>query len=240
MHVKSSKSDAALKNLNSLCDVELILGLPCILLMLECVHALIKIAQNKDVFMCDFVEFVKLAQHELYQLYCGPYAKYEDLTFDEFNSIQALTNHTLLLSLFSDLNGGKDMYTLCFHLLTISTILPFHVDGGRKKQLVTKNVFNQAINKVKNESEGVARDLILKLECCFPQHAVMTALGVIYPQFWATNGLEVEENFHIHLNVLKATFCLPCKVSENGKLLCPLLSNQNLMCIPFFQGHHTT
>jgi hypothetical protein len=29
----------------------------------ECVHALIKIAQNKDnVFMCDFLEFVKLAQ----------------------------------------------------------------------------------------------------------------------------------------------------------------------------------
>jgi hypothetical protein len=36
MHVKSSKSDATLKNLNSLCDVELILGLPCILPMLEC------------------------------------------------------------------------------------------------------------------------------------------------------------------------------------------------------------
>jgi len=44
MHVESSKSDVALKNLNSLCDVELIFGLPCILLMLECVHALIKIA----------------------------------------------------------------------------------------------------------------------------------------------------------------------------------------------------
>jgi hypothetical protein len=66
MHVKSSKNDVALKNLNSLCDVEFILGLPCILLMLECVHTLIKIAQNKDVFMCDFVESIKLAQHELY------------------------------------------------------------------------------------------------------------------------------------------------------------------------------
>ncbi len=31
--------------------------------------------------------FVKLAQHELYQFYCDFYAKYEDLTFDEFNSI---------------------------------------------------------------------------------------------------------------------------------------------------------
>jgi hypothetical protein len=57
---------------------------------------------------------------------------------------------------------------------------------------------------------------------------MMKALGVIYPQFWATNGLEAKENFHIHLNMLKATFFLPCKVSENGKILPPLLSSQNL------------
>jgi hypothetical protein len=94
MHVESYKSDATLKNLNSLCDVELILlGLPCILLMFGCVHALMKIAQNKDVFMCNFVESIKLAQLELYWFYCDPYAKYEDSTFDEFNSIQVLTNH---------------------------------------------------------------------------------------------------------------------------------------------------
>jgi hypothetical protein len=62
MYAENSKSNATLKNLNFLCDVELILELPCIFLMLECVHGLIKIAQNKDVFKCDFVEFVKLAQ----------------------------------------------------------------------------------------------------------------------------------------------------------------------------------
>jgi hypothetical protein len=75
-------------DLNSLCDVELVVGLPCILSMLKCVHALIKITQNKDnVFMCDFLEFVKLAQQKLYRFYYDPYAKYEDPTFDEFNSI---------------------------------------------------------------------------------------------------------------------------------------------------------
>jgi len=57
MYAENSKSDATLKNLNFLCDVEFILGLPCILLMFKCVHALIKIAQSNDVFMCDFVGF---------------------------------------------------------------------------------------------------------------------------------------------------------------------------------------
>jgi hypothetical protein len=46
MHVGSPKSDIASKNLSALCDMELILGLPCLLPLLECVHKLIKIAQG--------------------------------------------------------------------------------------------------------------------------------------------------------------------------------------------------
>jgi hypothetical protein len=51
MHAKSQQNDVAKNNLNSLCDVEVIIRLPCILLLLECVHALIKVAQCKDVFV---------------------------------------------------------------------------------------------------------------------------------------------------------------------------------------------
>jgi hypothetical protein len=46
MHTKSPKNDIANKNLNALCDMELILGLPCLLPLLESVHKLIKIAQG--------------------------------------------------------------------------------------------------------------------------------------------------------------------------------------------------
>jgi len=56
MHVKSAKSDGAGKNMSSLCDVEVILGLSYILPLFECVHALIKIAQNKNIFVCNFVD----------------------------------------------------------------------------------------------------------------------------------------------------------------------------------------
>ncbi len=44
MHVKNQQNDFERKNQNSLCDVEVILGLHCILPLLECVHALIKVA----------------------------------------------------------------------------------------------------------------------------------------------------------------------------------------------------
>ncbi len=61
MNAKSPKNNTASKNLSALCDMELILGLPCLLPLFECVHKLIKIAQGQDVFVCDLVEAIKLA-----------------------------------------------------------------------------------------------------------------------------------------------------------------------------------
>jgi hypothetical protein len=58
MHVEFTKSEVALKNSNSLCDVEPILGLFCISHLFECVHMLIKFAQCKDMFVYNFVNVI--------------------------------------------------------------------------------------------------------------------------------------------------------------------------------------
>jgi hypothetical protein len=60
MHTKSPKRGISSKNLSVLCDVELILGLLCLLPLLDCVHKLIKIVQGRYVFVCDLVEAIKL------------------------------------------------------------------------------------------------------------------------------------------------------------------------------------
>jgi hypothetical protein len=54
MHIKSCKNEVILKNLNALCNIKLILGLPCTLLMFECVRPLI---QNCTTFECVCVWF---------------------------------------------------------------------------------------------------------------------------------------------------------------------------------------
>ncbi len=95
MHAKSPKNDIANKNLNVLCDMELILGLPYLFPLLEGVHKLIKIAQGWDVFVCNLVEVVKLAQLELYKLYCHSFTKFKNAAFDDFNAIGNLTNATM-------------------------------------------------------------------------------------------------------------------------------------------------
>jgi hypothetical protein len=88
MYIESANSDATIKNMVSLCNVESILRFPCIIPLLNCVHTLIKLSQGKDIFVCDFVEFLKLAQHEFYIVYFDLFGMFEDSTFDDFNAIR--------------------------------------------------------------------------------------------------------------------------------------------------------
>jgi hypothetical protein len=56
----------------------------------------------------------------------------------------------------------------------------------------------------------------------------MITFGVVYPQFWAKNPTKANETFQIPLNVLKQTFCAPCKVSDYDKIVHALLSIHKL------------
>ncbi len=59
-------------NLVNLCDVGTILGLPCVLLMLESVDALMKFVQTRDVFVCDYIVTIKIYQANFYKMYNEP------------------------------------------------------------------------------------------------------------------------------------------------------------------------
>jgi type VI protein secretion system component VasK len=146
-----------------MCDVEFILGLPYIFPLLECVHTLIKIVQGKDVFVCDFVESVKQAQQKLYKLYCDPYTRFNDQTFDDFNAIETLTNDALPMNCFSKLNSLEDAMYLAFSFVRHKYPLYQHkLFNVQNFQLVTKEVFK--LDKVKQQCEGVVNSLIKKLK----------------------------------------------------------------------------
>jgi hypothetical protein len=95
VHIKSANSDATIKNMISLCNVEFTLRFPCIISLLDFVHTLIKLVEGKDIFVCDFVEFFKLAQHEFYIIYFDLFGMFEDSTFNDSNAIRILTNASL-------------------------------------------------------------------------------------------------------------------------------------------------
>jgi hypothetical protein len=60
---------SAKPNFQYLCDIEVVMGLACIMFLLESVHALIKFAQAYDTFVCGFVIVVKMCCAKLYNMY---------------------------------------------------------------------------------------------------------------------------------------------------------------------------
>jgi len=98
MYMDAPKSKLVQDNLDLLCDLELVQGLPCILPMLEVVHTLIKYVQRQDVFICKFLDIVKSTRVELYSLYVDPFCKYDDPTFNEFSIVHEQHNELLPLT----------------------------------------------------------------------------------------------------------------------------------------------
>jgi hypothetical protein len=66
----------ATHNLEFFCNLEVMLGLSCIMPMLKRLNELIKFSQSRECFVCDFVIDVKLCQVDLYCWYNDPQNAY--------------------------------------------------------------------------------------------------------------------------------------------------------------------
>ncbi len=69
------------------CDFHMLLGLFCLLPLLEVVNVLIKYAQGRDVFICDFVATIKICQTNLYMMFSDPSNNYQHEHFQVFSNV---------------------------------------------------------------------------------------------------------------------------------------------------------
>jgi hypothetical protein len=65
MAIDSIAIDIAKANYELLCDLETLLGLTCVLPLLEAMQALSKFAQTQTTFICDFIFQIKVCQSNL-------------------------------------------------------------------------------------------------------------------------------------------------------------------------------
>lgn len=86
----------------------------CILPLLKSVHNLIKVAQSKDVFLCDFVTSVKICESELYWMYVDCEWYFQDESFTYFNDVGGFTRDALLIVWCIDHSMFQEEY-LIFH-----------------------------------------------------------------------------------------------------------------------------
>ncbi len=89
-----------------LCDIHILLGLACIFPLWESMHALIKFAQSKDVFVCDLVVPIKDYQGDVYNIYCDPISKFTTDSFWVFISLLELKHENMHMCWIVDAKFG--------------------------------------------------------------------------------------------------------------------------------------
>jgi hypothetical protein len=85
-------------NLEYLCNIEVVVGLMCIMPMLEAIHALIKFVQAHDTFVCDFVIVVNCVVQKIYKLYFHLKTKYGQEHFKAFLDLHDYNNDQIFIA----------------------------------------------------------------------------------------------------------------------------------------------
>ncbi len=102
-------------NMGYLCDIEMIMGLICIMPLLKAMHTLIKFVQGQNSFVCEFVTFVKICCVELYNMYFNLEKKYNQEHFKAFFDLYQSTNDQLLIGWWID--HATNIYFVIFYFM---------------------------------------------------------------------------------------------------------------------------
>jgi hypothetical protein len=73
--------------LSLLCNIHLVLGLACVLMLIETMQSLLKFAQMRNIFICDFIVVMNV-----YMLYCDAMSSFQSDAFWSFHGLLRL-NH---------------------------------------------------------------------------------------------------------------------------------------------------
>jgi hypothetical protein len=76
-----------MKCYDSLTNVQIILGLSCIIPMLHMANQLMKYGQRNDVFICDYLALIKRLQADLSQMYIEDNTRFLQEVFRDFNAL---------------------------------------------------------------------------------------------------------------------------------------------------------
>jgi hypothetical protein len=91
---------------------------------------------------------------------------------------------------------------------------------------VTREVYIQVVEIVKNQVKEAAEYLISELQSHFLAHGVIEALGVVFPQYWMM--ADCEEFFKRHISVIKAQHCYAKRIGPDQTWVPKVLSSMSL------------
>jgi hypothetical protein len=165
----------------NMCDIGTILGLPCVLPMLESISALMKFAYARDVFVCDYIIIVKICQANLYKMYIDPTISFQHENFLEFTNVVANTSCRITHDWVTNLNDNNEHLAFC--IIKQSHMVHFIIALINEHSPVILEHFDQVIKVVKVHYIATCVLLILELEWRFLDHELMNVFRIVYPQY---------------------------------------------------------
>jgi hypothetical protein len=99
-------------NLSLLTNVETLLGLNAVTSMLKAVHSLIKFAQLKDIYVCDFIVLVKICEGDVYHMFCDHQSFFESNVFNNFIALINIVHENMSFYWIINLKIGIDHLAL--------------------------------------------------------------------------------------------------------------------------------
>ena len=154
---------SAVGNFNALVDVEVLLSLACFVPMLNTVHCLIKLTQARDIFVCDFMQAIKVCQNELLRMFIEPSSAFQTVEFARYSEIINLKSADIPLE-WRELDGNSGVKHLVFSL-GIATVWAQCTDKQTGNRVfVTPEEFNRVQDCVERQFAG---------ECVFQRFRVL-------------------------------------------------------------------
>ena len=115
----------AVENFDMLVDVEVLLSLMCLMPLLNVVHCLIKFSQSRIVFMCNFLQAVKVCQSELAYNYIDAATAFKKEDFNDYHEILEQT-HAPLSMKWRDMCGKSGINHLYLDFMTSNLYMQCH------------------------------------------------------------------------------------------------------------------
>jgi hypothetical protein len=156
--VKKPKKIAT-KAYSGLTDVQIVVGLGCLLPMLKATNALMKAAQHNEVFVCDYLAGVKTLQTDLANMYVEPRTRFTQGPFWDFIALKEARHDVIPMrwipnSSGLDLNASGIEY-LCFEPKEGQLIRATYRDPVTRDNVpVSRDVFAVIISQVELQATG--------------------------------------------------------------------------------------
>jgi hypothetical protein len=151
-------------------DIEVLLSLVCFIPLLDAIHYLIKLSQTRDIFICDFMQAIKLCQEELARKFVDGATAYSGSDFQQYNALTSLTCKDIPME-WKELSGGSGIYHLMFNFRHTQVFARYHDKGTGQLHFVTYEDFYRCQDNVQRQFAGkisLSLSLSLLLFLFFP------------------------------------------------------------------------